>query len=95
LLNLTSPYNQNSPQVPDTALPPTPQSHLNNNPNPGFVDHHEYQRMQEQGNMHYGNMMIESQDIDMSVLGDDMMWLEYLPSEPMNFYGSGQGNHGV
>jgi hypothetical protein len=95
LLNLTSPYNQNSPQVPNTALPQPPQSHLNNNPNPGFVDHHEYQRMQEQGNMHYGDMMIESQDIDMSVLGDDMMWLEYLPSEPMNFYGSGQGNHGV
>jgi len=47
-------------------------------------------------------MMIQSQDIDMSALGDDMMpWLEYLPHE-MLFYdgssgymgGAGAGVHG-
>jgi hypothetical protein len=37
------------------------------------------------GTMPYGNMMIESQDIDMSLLGgDDMMWLQYLPSDVMS-----------
>jgi hypothetical protein len=93
LLNLThSPYNQSSPQLPNGRMP-----HISNQ-NSGFVDQSvsqqqtEYQRMQEQGGVPYANMMIESQDIDMSVLGDDMMWLEYLPSEPLNFYG---GNHGV
>lgn len=52
----------------------------------------EYQRMQEQGGMNYNNMMIESQDMDLSALGDDMMWLEYLPSEPLGgFYNGGHG----
>jgi hypothetical protein len=31
--------------------------------------------------MPYSGMMIESQDIDMSMLADDMMWLEYLPQD--------------
>lgn len=105
LLNLThSPYDQSSPQqLPNPGIPPP--SHLSNQqPNPTYMEQshavmsqqqqqqQEYQRMQEQGGMQYNNMMIESQDIDMSVLGDNMMWLEYLPSEPLNgFYGGGHG----
>lgn len=56
----------------------------------------EYQRMQEQSGMqNYNNMIIESQDLDMStVLGDDLKWLEYLPSEPLGGY-YGAGDHGV
>ncbi|QDS77721.1 hypothetical protein FKW77_004261 [Venturia effusa] len=51
----------------------------------------EYQRMQEQVGMNnYNHMMIESQDMDLSALGDDMTWLEYLPSEPLGgYYGGG------
>jgi len=34
--------------------------------------------------------MMESQEIDMSTLGDDMMpWLEYLPQDVLNFFDSG------
>ncbi|KAE9972642.1 hypothetical protein BLS_003939 [Venturia inaequalis] len=52
----------------------------------------EYQRMQDQGGMNYNNMLIESQDMDLSALGDHMMWLEYIPSEPLGgFYGGGHG----
>lgn len=36
--------------------------------------------------------MIESQDIDVSALGDDMMpWLEYLPHEMLNYYDTNTG----
>lgn len=31
--------------------------------------------------MPYSGMMIESQDIDMSMIADDMMWFEYLPQD--------------
>lgn len=34
-----------------------------------------------------GDMMMESQEIDMSTLGGDMMpWLEYLPQDVLNFF---------
>ncbi|RDL39629.1 Uncharacterized protein BP5553_03969 [Venustampulla echinocandica] len=37
-----------------------------------------------------GDVMMESQDIDMSALGGDMMpWLEYLPQDVLNFFDSG------
>lgn len=43
-------------------------------------------------------MMMESQEIDMSTLGGDMMpWLEYLPQDVLNFFdnnGNGNGNGG-
>jgi hypothetical protein len=43
------------------------------------------------GRGEFGDMMIQSQDIDMSALGDDMMpWLEYLPHEMLHFDGSGE-----
>jgi hypothetical protein len=97
LLNLTnSPHNRSSPQLSNSGMPNI------SDPNLGFVDQsmpHQrtgYHRRQEQSGMPYFNMMIESQNIDMSVLGDDVMWLEYLPSEPFSFYGTdGGGTHGV
>lgn len=34
-----------------------------------------------------GDMMMESQEIDMSTIGGDMMpWLEYLPHDVLNFF---------
>jgi hypothetical protein len=37
-----------------------------------------------------GDMMMESQEIDMSTLGGDMMpWLEYLPQDILNFFDNG------
>lgn len=37
-----------------------------------------------------GDMMMESQDIDMSTIGGDMMpWLEYLPQDVLNFFDNG------
>ncbi|QSZ35533.1 hypothetical protein DSL72_008403 [Monilinia vaccinii-corymbosi] len=42
-----------------------------------------------------GNMMMESQDIDMRGLGEDMMpWLEYLPQDMLRFYDGGEGGDG-
>ena len=42
---------------------------------------------------HFGNMTIESQDIDMSALGNDMMpWLEYLPQTLLNGFDVGDAN---
>ncbi|TVY85053.1 Nitrogen assimilation transcription factor nit-4 [Lachnellula suecica] len=40
-----------------------------------------------------GDMMMESQDIDMSTMGGDMMpWLEYLPQDILNFFDGGNNN---
>lgn len=40
-----------------------------------------------------GDMMMESQDIDMSTMGGDMMpWLEYLPQDVLHFF-DGNGNN--
>ena len=37
-----------------------------------------------------GDMMMESQEIDMSTIGGDMMpWLEYLPQDMLNFFDNG------
>ncbi|KAG9239072.1 fungal-specific transcription factor domain-containing protein [Amylocarpus encephaloides] len=39
------------------------------------------------------DMMMESQDIDMSTMGGDMMpWLEYLPQDVLNFFDNGNSN---
>ncbi|TKA80532.1 hypothetical protein B0A49_01023 [Cryomyces minteri] len=38
----------------------------------------------------YGDMMIESQDVDMSLFGSDMMpWLEYLPPDTFGYFDAG------
>jgi hypothetical protein len=37
-----------------------------------------------------GDMMLESQEIDITAMGDDMMpWLEYLPQDVLNFFDAG------
>jgi hypothetical protein len=37
-----------------------------------------------------GDMMMESQEIDITTMGDDMMpWLEYLPQDVLNFFDNG------
>ncbi|KAI9690346.1 MAG: hypothetical protein M1822_009308 [Bathelium mastoideum] len=42
---------------------------------------------------HFGDMTIESQDIDMSTLGNEMMpWLEYLPQDFLNNFDVADGN---
>ena len=39
-----------------------------------------------------GEMMMQSQEIDMSALGGDMMpWLEYLPQNMLDFFDAGNG----
>ncbi|KIW04813.1 uncharacterized protein PV09_03998 [Verruconis gallopava] len=70
------------------------QSLLHNNETSSEIGHHATQQHSQHadslggtmgmdiGTMPYGNMMIESQNIDMSMLGtDDMMWLDYLPTD--------------
>lgn len=40
-----------------------------------------------------GDMMMESQEIDMSSMGGEMMpWLEYLPQDVLNFFDNGNGS---
>ena len=42
---------------------------------------------------HFGDMTIESQDIDMSALGNEMMpWLEYLPQDFLNNFDVADAN---
>lgn len=44
------------------------------------------------GGMGVGDMMMESQEIDMSTMAGEMMpWLEYLPQDVLNFFDSGPG----
>lgn len=40
-----------------------------------------------------GDMMMESQEIDMSSMRGEMMpWLEYLPQDVLNFFDNGNGS---
>jgi hypothetical protein len=42
------------------------------------------------------DMMMESQDIDMSTMSNDMVpWLEFLPQDVLNFFDSGNGTPGA
>lgn len=93
LLNLHSPFSANSPNG-------LASSFSNNNPSSHLHAQNPDYSSSAAGNAHYGNrngreetfgdMVIDSQDIDMSALGADMMpWdLEYLPHDLM-FYGDG------
>lgn len=96
LLNLHSPYPANSPHLPPngSTLQPSHQQQTSG------AQHLFSQvsldglppRGQSQAVMPFGDMMIESQDIDVSALGVDMMpWLEYLPHEMLGFYETGDG----
>ncbi|KAJ9638273.1 hypothetical protein H2199_006960 [Coniosporium tulheliwenetii] len=96
LLNLHSPYPANSPHLPPngSALQAPHQqqtSAVQNFLSQGNLDGLP-PRGQSQAMMPFGDMMIESQDIDVSALGVDMMpWLEYLPHEMLGFYDAGDG----
>lgn len=87
LLNLHSPYPTPSPRI-QNNLAATVTS-----PNIDFVQSNTLNDPFSQfqagtgGGMPYSGMMIESQDIDMSMLADDMMWLEYLPQDFTSGFG--------
>ena len=41
-------------------------------------------------------MMMESQDIDMSTIGGEMVpWLEYLPQDVLNYFDGGGNNAAI
>ncbi|KAF2183744.1 hypothetical protein K469DRAFT_582311 [Zopfia rhizophila CBS 207.26] len=105
LLNLHSPFSASSPntnRLPSTAPFPPPRGSTSV-PNPTQpstqTPSQEFAASglgpyptPSDGTSNFGDMMIESQDIDMSALGDDMMpWLEYLPHDMLGFYGDGTG----
>ncbi|KAA8572316.1 hypothetical protein EYC84_002941 [Monilinia fructicola] len=68
---------------------------MNNGGGGGYGAHtNGYMGMGLGGNM-VSDMMMESQDIDMRGLGEDMMpWLEYLPQDMLRFYDGGGGGEG-
>lgn len=86
LLNLHSPYPAPSPQMTNNLATATATS-----PNLDFVQNNTlndpFAQFQPSTTMPYSGMMIESQDIDMSMLADDMMWLEYLPQDFTSGFG--------
>jgi hypothetical protein len=93
LLNFHSSYPGNA------ASPPFPQQSFVNSHSPGLLQvetaSNTFQYGQEHNHYYgsnYGSMMIESQDLDISsILGDDQMWLEYLPNDLMNSFDPGGG----
>jgi hypothetical protein len=95
LLNLHSPFSTNSPNTTNSRLPNPiftqnshgPPSSTNQNHNEFSPNAFPYPSPSDHA---FGDMVIDSQDVDMSVLGADMMpWdLEYLPHDIM-FYGDG------
>jgi hypothetical protein len=85
LLNLHSPYPAPIPRIPGH---PTPSGTA---PNTEFIHNsslnNPFGQFQGLAVMPYSGMMIESQDIDMSMLAEDMMWLEYLPQDVKRGFG--------
>ncbi|KAF2815781.1 uncharacterized protein BDZ99DRAFT_514424 [Mytilinidion resinicola] len=101
LLNLHSPYSTASPGRITAGVSPfippnrTPTLNPNQSPTQDFSPSSQYNQFDIGGSFDgsaqvpFGDMMIQSQDIDMSALGDDMMpWLEYLPHEMLYYDGS-------
>jgi hypothetical protein len=101
LLNLHTPYNTSSQlNSHENAATASPQIISDNafSPLAGQQQQHDIHD-NDIFAMPYGNMMIESQDIDMSaVMSDDLMWLEYLPHDLMDVFhpggASGTGDGG-
>ncbi|KAK5055346.1 hypothetical protein LTR84_013096 [Exophiala bonariae] len=105
LLGLHSPYTNLSTNQPMIGQGSTPQGHTANSydylsaqnesnnilQQPSFLDFQ---------NQNYNNMLIESQDIDMSAQqfnfnfpgGDMIPWLEYLPQDVLNYFGEQPGD---
>lgn len=67
---------------------------LSGNNNVSFPYGYNYSGPMSLGGLAANDMMIESQEVDMSTLGGDMMsWLEYLPQDVLNYFdtdGTGQ-----
>lgn len=88
-----SPDNPGEQQRRDPSLPPFPYSHspvaglqFQNNANSN-ANYNMDSSVGTQSMSGFGDMMMASQEIDMSALGGDMMpWLEYLPSDMMSFF---------
>lgn len=106
LLNLHSPFSASSSpgRIPTGASPYAPshrsstlntqttQQDFSTGPGPQFPQFNASPSGDSSAQVPFGDMMIESQDIDMSALGDDMMpWLEYLPHEMLNYYDTNAG----
>ena len=106
LLGLQSPYSVNSGSQPTVQPTSFPNQHVNSAPEYDFSP----QQAQVQPHMHapndfqkafleshqpnYSDMLIESQDVDMSgthnfnFAGSDMIpWLEYLPQDVLSYFG--------
>lgn len=95
LLNLHTPSPFTNPSPQSMRLQPQQQQYAPSTPQ-GFSPSHQnmpYATFTEDGvggQLDFNNMMIESQDIDMSALGDDITWLEYLPLDAQ-FWDQGLG----
>ena len=77
LLNLHSPYPTPTPRQPNNMATTVTSPYVQN----------AFPQFQTAATFPYSGMMIESQDIDVSMLADDMMWLEYLPQDFTNAFG--------
>ncbi|KAF2202840.1 hypothetical protein GQ43DRAFT_297123 [Delitschia confertaspora ATCC 74209] len=109
LLNIHSPFAGNSPNAARLSNPsstfgtrrlegsihPSPQTGPNQDFSPGEAPFSTYPTPCDgpTSQVPFGDMMIESQDIDMSALGDDMVpWLEsYLPHDMFGYFDSSGG----
>lgn len=104
LLGLHSPYANSSTSQPMIVQGSTPQGqptttydYLSSQTGPPNLQQHPFLDFQNQS---YNNMLIESQDIDMSGQqlnfnfpgGDMIPWLEYLPQDVLNYFGEPQGD---
>jgi hypothetical protein len=94
LLNLHSPFSTSSPNTTNSRLPNPSFAQSQHRPSNPPPNHNEFSPnafpYPSPSDHVFGDMVIDSQDVDMSVLGADMMpWdLEYLPHDIM-FYGDG------
>lgn len=106
LLNLHSPFSNSSPGRMPTGTSPYSTSYRSSTISSTQTPSHDFSSGSSNqfpslnvgpgadgsSQVPFGDMMIESQDIDMSALGDDMMpWLEYLPHDMLNLYDPGAG----
>jgi hypothetical protein len=94
LLNLHSPFSASSPNNPRPPLQPTSFARTSTNPpsQPDFASP-TYATYPTPSDHTFGDMVIDSREVDMSLLGADMMpWdLEYLPHDMLYFGDGGFG----
>ncbi|OMP82970.1 hypothetical protein BK809_0001161 [Diplodia seriata] len=94
LLNLHSPYSTASSPA-GGRPPPGGAANVSSsavNPHSPTGPYPSQMTGQNSGPIPFGDMLVESQDIDMSALGDNMVtWLEWLPHELVPFYDQATG----